>query len=112
MCRGFEINILKQWNIMVSPPQVPVPLKHMYNANILRADFTTSVPSYTPMWHTIIRHKLSFLKKQLRKWCAHQLDFDLGPHIWMKVQIAKISLNIIRKDTHPSHPMCPSENLT
>ena len=34
---------------MVSPPQMPVPLKHMYNANILRADFTTSAPSYTPM---------------------------------------------------------------
>ena len=34
---------------MVSPLQMPVPLKHMYNANILRADFTTSVPSYTPM---------------------------------------------------------------
>ena len=47
---------------MVSPPQMPVPLKYMYNANILRSDFTTFVPSYTPMWHPIIRPKLPFLK--------------------------------------------------
>ena len=47
---------------MVSPPQMPVPLKYMYNANILRADFTTFAPSHTPMWHTIITHMLSFLK--------------------------------------------------
>ena len=34
---------------VVSPPQMAVPLKYMYNANILRADFTTFVPSHTPM---------------------------------------------------------------
>ena len=31
----------------VSPPQMPVPLKHMYNANILRAAFSIFVPTYT-----------------------------------------------------------------
>ena len=31
---------------MVSPPQVPVPLKHMYNANILGTEITTFVPNY------------------------------------------------------------------
>ena len=51
---------LQMYISMVSLPQMPVPLKHMYNANILKADFTTSIFSYTPMWHTIIRHKLSF----------------------------------------------------
>ena len=50
------------WTLMVSPPQTPVPLKYMYNANILGSDSATFVPSYTPMWHTIIRPKLFFLK--------------------------------------------------
>ena len=50
---------------------------------------------------------LSFLKKkQLRKWYANQLDFELGPLMRKKVQIAQISLNILapipRKDTNPS----------
>ena len=49
-------------SIMVSPPQMPVPLKHMYNANIPRAEITTFVPSCPPMWHTIIKPKLSFFK--------------------------------------------------
>ena len=34
----------------------------------------------------------------------------------IKVQFAQISLNILtpipRKDSNPSHPMCPLENLT
>ena len=30
---------------MVSPPQMPVSLKRMYNANILRAEITAFVPS-------------------------------------------------------------------
>ena len=33
----------------VSPPQMPVPLKHMYNANILWAEFTIFVPTYAPL---------------------------------------------------------------
>ena len=49
-------------NVVVSPPQMPVPLKHMYNANILRAEFTIFVPNYPPMWYTIIIPKLSFFK--------------------------------------------------
>ena len=65
---------------------------------------------------SLIAHMLSFLKKQLRKWHAHQLDFDLGPHMWKKVKLTQISLKInapnLRKDTNPSHPMCPAENLT
>ena len=48
--------------LVVSPPQMPVPLKHMYNANIPRAEITTFVPSCPPMWHTIIKPKLSFFK--------------------------------------------------
>ena len=47
---------------MVSPPQMPVPLKRMYNANIPRAEITTFVPSCPPMLHTIIKPKLSFFK--------------------------------------------------
>ena len=35
--------------IKVSPPQMPVLLKRMYNANILRAEITTFVPSCPPM---------------------------------------------------------------
>ena len=34
-----------------SPPQMPVPLKHMYNANILRAEFTIFFPNY-PLYDT------------------------------------------------------------
>ena len=118
---GYKTHIYKTpprgGSIMVSPPQMPVPLKHMYNANILRAYFTTFVPSYTPMWHTIKRHKLSFLKKkQLREWYASQLDFELSPLMWKRVQFAQISINIIapipRIDTNLSHLQCPSENLT
>ena len=30
---------------MVSPPQMPVPLKRMYNANIQRDEITTFVPN-------------------------------------------------------------------
>ena len=33
---------------MVSPPQMPVPLKRMYNVNIPRAEITTFVPSCPP----------------------------------------------------------------
>ena len=47
---------------MVSPPQMSVPLKRMYNANIPRAEITTFVPSCPPMLHTIIKPKLSFFK--------------------------------------------------
>ena len=47
---------------MVSPPQMPVPLKRMYNANIPRAKITTFFPSCPPMLHTIIKPKLSFFK--------------------------------------------------
>ena len=46
----------------VSPPQMPVPLKRMYNADIPRAEITTFVPSCPPMLHTIIKPKLSFFK--------------------------------------------------
>ena len=46
----------------VSPPQMPVPLKRMYNANIPRAEITTFVPSSPPMLHTIIKPELSFFK--------------------------------------------------
>ena len=49
---------------MVSPPQMPVPLKHMYNANILRAEFTIFVPNYPPLWYTIIIPQLSFFKNR------------------------------------------------
>ena len=47
---------------MVSPPQMPVPLKRMYNANIPRSEITTFVPNCPPMSHTIIKPKLSFFK--------------------------------------------------
>ena len=100
---------------MVSLPHMQVPSKHMYDANILRADFTTFVPSYIPLSHIIKRPELFFLK-QLRKWYASQLDFQLGPLMREKVHIAQISLNILaripRKDTNPSHSLCPSKNLT
>ena len=33
---------------MASPPQMPVQLKRMYNANILRAEITTFVRNYPP----------------------------------------------------------------
>ena len=45
---------------MVSPPQMPVPLKHMYNANILRAEFTI----FVPLLYTIIKPQLSFFKNR------------------------------------------------
>ena len=51
-----------EWNHKVPPPQMPVPLKRMYNANIPRAEITTFVPSCPPMLHTIIKPKLSFFK--------------------------------------------------
>ena len=47
---------------IVSPPQMPVPLKRMYNANIPRAEITTFVPSCPPMLHTIIKPNMSFFK--------------------------------------------------
>ena len=51
---------------MVSPPEMPVPLKGMYNANIPMAEMTTFVhsccPPPPPMLHTIIKLKLSFFK--------------------------------------------------
>ena len=37
---------------MVSSPQMPVPLKHMYNANIFRAEFPNSVPTCI-LWDTL-----------------------------------------------------------
>ena len=37
------------WRYKVSPPQMPVLLKRMYNADILRVEITTFVPSYPPM---------------------------------------------------------------
>ena len=44
-----------QWRFtMDSPPEMPVPLKHMYKGNILRDDFITFIPTYPPMWHTRI----------------------------------------------------------
>ena len=49
----------------VSPPQMPVPLKRMYNANIPRAEIITFVPSCPPMLHTIIKPKLSFFENCL-----------------------------------------------
>ena len=46
----------------VSPPQMPVQLKRIYNANIPGAEITTFVPSSSPMLHTIIKPELSFFK--------------------------------------------------
>ena len=42
-------NYFLSCSYMDSPPQMPVLLKYMYNLGILRADFTTFVPSYTPI---------------------------------------------------------------
>ena len=58
--------------------------------------------------------------KNTQRWWKLTATIDfylvLGPHMWKKVELAQISLNILapipRKDTNPSHPMCPSENLT
>ena len=104
---------------MVSPPQMPVPLKRMYNANIPRAKITTFVPSCPPMLRTIIKPKLSFFKNCFengRPPYANFLRFELRTHVGKKVRFAQISRNILapfpKKDTNPSHRMCPSENLT
>ena len=49
-------------------------------------------------------------------WYANFLRFELRSHVGKKVHFAQISRNILapipRKDTNPSHSMCPSENLT
>ena len=101
---------------MVSPPQMPVPLKRMYNANIPRAEITIFVPSCPPMLHTIIKPKLSFFKNCFEKKYANFMCFELRTHVGKKVRFAQISRNILapipRKDTNSSHRMCPSENLT
>ena len=39
---------------------MPVPLKHMYSANILRAEFTI----FVPLLYTIIKPQLSFFKNR------------------------------------------------
>ena len=71
-----------------------VLLKHMYN---------------------LISLSCPFLKKQIRKWYAKFLRFELHSLIGKKVQIAQISLNILtpipREDTNHYHPLYPSENL-
>ena len=101
---------------MVSPPQMPVPSKRMYNANIPRAEITTFVLAAPPMLHTIIKHNLSSFKKLLRKWYADFLRFELRTHVGKKVRFVQISRNILapipRKDANPAHRMCPSANLT
>ena len=50
--------------LMVSPPQMPVQFKLMYNANILRAEITTLTTPPPPVWYTIIKPKLSFFKNR------------------------------------------------
>ena len=64
--QGANIQVLRHTlfvlSHMVSPPQMPVLLKRMYNANIPRAEITTFVPSCPPMLHTIIKTKLSFFQ--------------------------------------------------
>ena len=64
---------------MVSPPQMPVPLKRMYNANIPRADITTFVPSCPPMLHTIIKPKLSFFKNCFKNSMLTSCVFSYAP---------------------------------
>ena len=49
MVQNGEIQDSQRRPYMVSPPQMPVPLKRMYNANILRAEITTFVPNCPPM---------------------------------------------------------------
>ena len=91
----------------------------MYNGNILRADFTTFVPTNLPppLCDTIIKPKLSFLKKkQVRKWYANFLCFELRSLVGKKVTIAQISLNslasIPRNDTNRYNPLYSSKNHT
>ena len=43
---------------------MPVPLKYMYTVKILRNQFTSFVPTYAPMWYTIIKPKLSSFKSR------------------------------------------------
>ena len=82
---------------MVAPPQMPVPLKYMYNADILRDEFTTFAPRYPLIRHTIRKSQLSFLK-QITKYsydhsqipqmllthCIHTKQTVILPHITHK----------------------------
>ena len=101
---------------MVSPPQMPVPLKHMYNANIPRSEITTFVPSCPPFVTPHNKASAVLFQKLLRKWYANLLRFELRSNVEKMGSFAQISRNILaaipRKDTNPSHPKCPSENLT
>ena len=68
---------------------MPVPLQHMYNANIL-------------------------IQKWVRKWYANFLHFELHSRVGKKISIAQVSLIFLRpfpEKTNPSQPLCPSENL-
>ena len=89
--------------IMVSPPQVPVPLKHMYNANILRAEFAIFVPNYPPMWYTIIIPELSFFKNRFENGMLSSTVLSYSP---LKVKWSnlprspQIFLRLFTENTH------------
>ena len=77
-----------------------VSLKRMYNAKILSLN--------------CLLKKNSFENGMLPVVCF--LCFELRFHVGNEVRFAQISRNILtfipRKDTHPSYPLYPSENLT
>ena len=100
---------------MVSPPQMPVPLKRMYNANIPRAEITTFVPSCPPMLHTIIKPKLSFFKNCFENGMLTSCVLSYAPMLVKRSVLPRspeIFLRPFPEKTNPSHRMCPSENLT
>ena len=88
---------------MVSPPQMPVPLKHTNNANILSAEFTIFVPNYPPMWYTIIIPQLSFFKNRSKNGMLSSTVLSYSP---MKVKWSnlprspQIFLRLFTENTH------------
>ena len=82
---------------------MPVRLKHMYNANILRAEFTIFVPNYPSMWYTIIIPQLSFFKNRSENGMLSSTVLSYSP---LKVKRANLSrspqifLRLFTENTH------------
>ena len=99
----------------VSPPQMPVPLKRMYNANIPRAEITTFVPSCPPILHTILNPKLSFFKNCFENGMLTSCVLSYAPMLVKRSILPRspeIFLRPFPEKTHILLPACVHPNIS
>ena len=91
---------------VVSPPQMPLPLKYMWSASIPWADLTSFWQYSHVVWHIMSPHDKTWsvlFQKQVRYMFGSQTDFKLQSISCIKVRTAQNQLLFLPSVTDQTH---------